>query len=87
LSALRNEALRRRRNTEGAWRRISFVVDVDEVHDLEVIHVEANDEDLAVAVVLAHEDTRVGVIERFEALRLHPREDLALKAAASLRNL
>ncbi|MFN9910140.1 MAG: hypothetical protein ACK56F_29180, partial [bacterium] len=73
------------RGAERAWRSVSFLVDIVGLQDLEVILVEANDEDLAVAVVLAHEDTRVGVIERFEALRLHPREDLALKAAASLR--
>lgn len=55
----------------------------DGVHDLEVVNVDANGEDLA-ADARELEDARVGIVERLEALGAQPVEELALEAAAGL---
>jgi len=52
--------------------------------DLQVVDVEADSEYFAVAAVLTHEHTSVRVVERAQAVCLHPREDLALQTPASL---
>ena len=53
------------------------------VHDLQVIHVNADLDDLAVGV-RPREHAGVGVVERLEALVAQPGEELALQAPAGL---
>ena len=58
-------------------------IELRRVHDLKIVDVDANREDLAVRM-LSGEDARVRVVEGLETLLLEPREEHALEATPGL---